>query len=200
MKRIFFVIMALCVAYMAYANFQAASAVLDEVIDTFFVKQNIKKIAQLVGQEYFLNKTLPSDLPEFIRENLSTKSGNVKRDPALDWWGTLYALKTVGGQPAVASAGPDKKFGTIDDVVASVSFQGESMGGSAVSSTAADMEKLTSSLSSGSLSSSSKRSTSSSASSSSTSKSTSRSRTPTRSKKRSRKRRSKKKKFFGRSL
>lgn len=51
----------------------------------------------------------------FVKKNVRVR-GNPKADPSLDMWGTpLKGKLTVNGL-TVTSAGPDKAFGTKDDI------------------------------------------------------------------------------------
>lgn len=59
----------------------------------------------------------PEQFADYIRKNVIRKE-NVNRDPATDMWGTGYQLTIEGRTARVSSAGPDKQFGTSDDIVA----------------------------------------------------------------------------------
>ena len=52
------------------------------------------------------------DLRAFIRENLRGTGG----DPSVDPWGTPYRHVIRDNQMTIFCAGPDKRFGTPDDV------------------------------------------------------------------------------------
>jgi hypothetical protein len=53
---------------------------------------------------------------KFVRKSIRIK-GNDKADASLDMWGTPFKGKLNQRGLTVSSAGPDKKFGTPDDIV-----------------------------------------------------------------------------------
>ena len=52
----------------------------------------------------------------FVRKNIRIK-GNDKADSSLDMWGTPFKGKLNQRGLTISSAGPDKKFGTTDDII-----------------------------------------------------------------------------------
>jgi hypothetical protein len=68
--------------------------------------------------EYVESNTIPlENFPEFLRANLKEASGKQTRDHARDMWGTLYRIaRSDPNGFEIQCAGPDKKWGTTDDL------------------------------------------------------------------------------------
>jgi hypothetical protein len=65
-----------------------------------------------------IDGTAPKDQNQFVdyvRRNMRTKTGQ-SRDTSKDFWGTEYRYEHPSGRIRVVSAGPDKQFGTDDDI------------------------------------------------------------------------------------
>ncbi len=101
-----------------------------EVVDKFQVAatQNVelKGIAQAVAMHYTDSQQLPvENFGDFLRENMRTADGQPpKRDPAIDPWETPYQLLQVNKGFQVRSAGPDKEYGTEDDLIHAYDLSG----------------------------------------------------------------------------
>ncbi len=67
------------------------------------------------GEE--LNFRSDAAFRQFVRKNIRIK-GNDKADASLDMWGTPLKGKLSQRGLTISSAGPDKKFGSSDDIVA----------------------------------------------------------------------------------
>ncbi|MGZ3691639.1 MAG: hypothetical protein ACXVAX_09055 [Pseudobdellovibrio sp.] len=80
---------------------------------------NICKVIKLDS----IDGQIPSEDPEkfaaYVRANIKTQDGKPGRDFSKDMWNTPYKLEIKGRIATVVSAGPDKQFGTKDDVRAS---------------------------------------------------------------------------------
>lgn len=61
------------------------------------------------------------EFAQFLRENLKLPD-TVKRDPALDMWGSPYVFDQGAARARVLSLGPDKALNTTDDVVAELAL------------------------------------------------------------------------------
>ncbi len=66
------------------------------------------------GEE--LNFRNDAQFRKFVRKYVRIK-GNDKSDPSLDMWGTPFKGQVSQRGLTISSAGPDKKFGTSDDIV-----------------------------------------------------------------------------------
>lgn len=83
------------------------------------VQNEVNNIARRMGQDALTGMELPSPekFADYIHGNFARQEG-VNRDQAIDMWGNPYTLVYDGGVARVISAGPDKKLGTPDDIVA----------------------------------------------------------------------------------
>ena len=83
------------------------------------VQSEVNAIARRITQDALTGMTVPTpeDFVTYIHNNFR-KQESISRDQAVDLWGTPYSLSVEGGVGRVASAGPDKKPGTSDDLVA----------------------------------------------------------------------------------
>ncbi len=120
MKRLMLMLTLIGFGYLCFANyrsFDACFGILENLTDTFFVRQEIKRVASAVEQEYITSQSYPSPrhFDDFIRGSLKTNV-NSKRDPANDWWGTPYQFSVYDTGFGVGCAGPDKKWKTRDDI------------------------------------------------------------------------------------
>ena len=111
----------LAVALLCLANYRASRSyfkVVDAVIDTFAVRQEMKRIAEVVYQDYISDLQYPGgNFSDYLRLNMK-RSGTTKRDLANDWWGTPYQLRIAADRQSfsIYSAGADQRFATADDV------------------------------------------------------------------------------------
>ena len=63
-----------------------------------------------------LNFNSDAAFRKFVRKSIRIK-GNDKADASLDMWGTPFKGKLNQRGLTISSAGPDKKFGTGDDII-----------------------------------------------------------------------------------
>jgi hypothetical protein len=90
-----------------------------EYTRTIGVQREVNAIAQMIQLDS-LDNPLPTveGFAEYVKRNFHVEGG-LSRDVSKDMWGTSYALLVgANGEFTVRSAGPDKKFGDSDDVVA----------------------------------------------------------------------------------
>ena len=86
--------------------------------DKLVTKQRIMAIMEAMrldaadGEE--LTFKSQADLRTFIKKNVRLRTGT--GDPSLDFWGVPFKAQTSRGGMTLISAGPDKQFGTKDDV------------------------------------------------------------------------------------
>lgn len=80
---------------------------------------NICKVIQLDSIDGEAPSDDPARFAEFIRQNIKSQNGSGNRDFSKDMWGSSYKLELKKRVATVVSAGPDKKFGTEDDIRAS---------------------------------------------------------------------------------
>ncbi|MBI4026464.1 MAG: hypothetical protein HY360_15875 [Verrucomicrobia bacterium] len=111
----------MALGYVGYSNSDAILKSLD-LIETVKVEATVgiemSSIAQVVAHEYVESNTIPLDnFPEFLRANLKEAGGKQTRDHARDMWGTLYRIaRSTPNGFEIQCAGPDKKWGTTDDL------------------------------------------------------------------------------------
>lgn len=107
------------VVYLGFANFRCFTAcfgVLDGLMDSFFVRQELKRIAAVIAQDYITDRTLPSgDFAVYVRGATTAQTAG-GRDRAHDWWGVPYAFYSDAQLYAVGSAGRDRKWQSSDDI------------------------------------------------------------------------------------
>ena len=71
---------------------------------------NILELDSLTGESF----PDPQTFSEFLRNNMRSKAQT--RDTSKDQWGNPYRLELNGATATVRSAGPDKQFGSADDI------------------------------------------------------------------------------------
>jgi hypothetical protein len=77
----------------------------------------MSEIARAVRMRYLETNALPLDnFGDFLRESMAQASGKRTRDPSRDLWGTPFRLEKTAGGFRVLSAGPDRAWGTHDDL------------------------------------------------------------------------------------
>lgn len=92
------------------------------VADKVVTKQRLTAIADAAmlqaaaGEELSLSS--PASCRAFIKKFVRLK-GSAKGDPSVDQWGQPIRCQMKGSLLALDSAGPDKQFGTKDDIKAS---------------------------------------------------------------------------------
>jgi hypothetical protein len=78
---------------------------------------SIMEIARLkLASDEPLSFNSDASFRTFVRKNIRIK-GNDKADSSLDMWGTPFKGKLNQRGLTISSAGPDKKFGTTDDII-----------------------------------------------------------------------------------
>lgn len=83
------------------------------------VQTEVNNIARRIQQTSMMGDPVPTPetFAEFVHANFQQTEG-VNRDQAIDFWGQPYVLTIDGAVARVISAGPDRKLGTADDIVA----------------------------------------------------------------------------------
>lgn len=77
----------------------------------------MSEIARAVRMYHLESNTLPLDHFEaFLKEHMTQASGKRTRDPSRDLWNTPFRIAKTRDGFKILSAGPDKKWGTADDV------------------------------------------------------------------------------------
>jgi hypothetical protein len=83
----------------------------------FAVQTEINSISQIIHLESLDGQRLdPSQFEGFLKKHMSVQGKDATRDVSKDIWGSSYKLEVRDNFATVISAGPDKKFGTNDDV------------------------------------------------------------------------------------
>lgn len=77
---------------------------------------NICKVIHLYSIDGSQPSTDPNEFAEFVKKNIKAQTKDINRDFSKDMWGSQYRLQLVGNIATVLSAGPDKQFGTSDDL------------------------------------------------------------------------------------
>ena len=105
------------VAYLNTGNVKKHFDVIGKVQVAATGGGQLQAIAEAVAREFANEGTLPvANFPQFLRDNLRTRTGADKRDVAKDYWGTEYQLAVKNDGFAVQSAGPDQAWKTADDL------------------------------------------------------------------------------------
>ena len=79
----------------------------------------MNEIARAVRMHYLETNRLPTDnFSAFLRESMAQAGGKRTRDPSADLWGTAFRIEKTPKGFRVLSAGPDRKWGTPDDLAA----------------------------------------------------------------------------------
>ena len=77
----------------------------------------MSEIARAVRMHHLESNTLPLDNFEaFLKEHMTQVSGKRTRDPSRDLWGTPFRIAKTPVGFKILSAGPDRKWGTVDDM------------------------------------------------------------------------------------
>jgi hypothetical protein len=104
----------------------SGGAVKDRVKSVFGVSEKVVTRQRMVsvmesarlqlasGEELSFNSD--AAFRRFVKKNIRIR-GNDKADASLDMWGTPFKGKLSQRGLTISSAGPDKKFGTTDDIV-----------------------------------------------------------------------------------
>ena len=105
------------VAYLNTGNVKKHFDVIGKVQVAATGGGQLQAIAEAVAREFANEGTLPvANFPQFLRDNLRTRTGADKRDVAKDYWGTEYQLAVKNDGFEVQSAGPDQAWKTADDL------------------------------------------------------------------------------------
>lgn len=82
------------------------------------VNVEINNIGRALRLYYLETNTLPlDDFSKWLAENMTEEGGKRTRDRTKDMWGTPYRIERRENGFAVMSAGPDRAWGTADDIV-----------------------------------------------------------------------------------
>jgi len=78
----------------------------------------MQNIARTVAMEYVESNTIPlENFSEWLKQNMREASGQSARDRSRDMWGTPYRIARSGRNGfEIQCAGPDKTWGTTDDI------------------------------------------------------------------------------------
>jgi hypothetical protein len=99
---------------------EVVSVAMDQVADSvgmLAVNYEMESIAQMVHLGIVTGEEpTPQNFSNYLRENLLVRVAYSQRDTSLDFWGSPYKLSKKRGRFLITSAGPDKKFGTKDDM------------------------------------------------------------------------------------
>jgi hypothetical protein len=105
-----------------YATNDDVKAKIDKIIGytkVVSVQYEVNNIAKMVYLDT-LDGTQPvaGEFTAYVKKNMKNKVGQT-RDTTKDFWGTLYKLQYFPGENkfVVSSAGPDKAFGSDDDII-----------------------------------------------------------------------------------
>ncbi|MDD2710751.1 MAG: hypothetical protein PHV34_22450 [Verrucomicrobiae bacterium] len=153
----------LAAGYLAYVNSDLMSNAADAIrgIQVDATTQiEIQNIGRAVRMFYVENNALPlNDFPGFLESAMTQEDGRKTRDRTADMWGTLYRIEPRPPHGfAILSAGPDKLWGTADDLCGV--FTVDDLGGAGVGTPARDGGKAGKSPASSSSSGASTNSTS----------------------------------------
>jgi hypothetical protein len=91
---------------------QAGRRTIDKV-RTVSVSYDITQFDHKLLEYSDTHSTLPRDIPAFIASEITTSTG---RNILLDTWGTPYDFRPTDDGYLIRSAGPDRVFGTQDDM------------------------------------------------------------------------------------
>ena len=89
------------------------------MIDFFKVqltRHELSGLAQVVSAKAMTQRAsipTPQTFPQYVRDNMQASPS---RDPSLDHWKTPYAFQRNGQIGVIFSAGPDRRYGTPDDI------------------------------------------------------------------------------------
>ena len=109
------------IGYLCYANsdlLDKGLALINSVQVDTTVNVEINNIGRALRAYYVETNGLPLDnFTKWLDENMTEEGGKRTRDHTKDMWGTPYRLERRGNGFAVMSAGPDRAWGTADDIV-----------------------------------------------------------------------------------
>lgn len=80
----------------------------------------IAKVIKLSSIEGEIPESDPEKFAQYLRTYMGAQSDKVNRDFSKDMWQTPYKLEITEGGAVIISAGPDKSFGSKDDIKATV--------------------------------------------------------------------------------
>jgi hypothetical protein len=94
---------------------QAQAKPLLHLIERFTTEVEVSNMIQFMEADALEGDfPTPESFESYLRKN--NKSKLPGRDPSVDYWGTPYRLELHDHIITITSAGPDKQFGTGDDV------------------------------------------------------------------------------------
>ena len=120
-KRAYRLLMFLAPLWVIYANshmLDRAYGAIAKANRDLDIKAEMRTIATLVKVEYIDSSQFPANLVELYRSALRHEERQVSANTGKDLWGTWYALVPSKKQPGfyIASAGPDRRWRTKDDI------------------------------------------------------------------------------------
>lgn len=76
-------------------------------------RYELSGLVQAISAKAMTSRSIPSaqNFQQYVRDTMQSS-----RDPSLDYWKTPYAFQRNGKIGAVFSAGPDRRYGTADDI------------------------------------------------------------------------------------
>jgi hypothetical protein len=107
------------------AGSTAAADKLKPVLDysrVVAVQVEVNEIGKMLALDRVTDGAIvsPDAFPDYLRQHMRASSSSPKgsqvRDLAQDQWGSPYKLETGTSKAKVLSAGPDRRFGTGDDI------------------------------------------------------------------------------------
>ena len=107
------------IGYVAWFNTGSLRKAFDVVgqVQTTLASVEINNIARAIRMDYEDSRRLPLDnFSEFLELNMVEAGGKKTRNRSRDSWGTPYRLQQTAKGFAIQSAGPDRAWGTADDI------------------------------------------------------------------------------------
>lgn len=105
----------LCVENVSLLN--DAVAVITSTQQEITAEIEMVNIARAVRMHMISYERLPlDDFPRFLQEAMTQEGGRSTRDRSRDMWGTPYRLERREEGFAILCAGPDRQWGTKDDI------------------------------------------------------------------------------------
>jgi hypothetical protein len=121
----------LTIGYLGYLNsdlLDKGMAMINSVQNDATVNIEFSNMARGLRAYYVETNTLPfNNFSQWLEENMTQEGGRKTRDKTKDMWGTSYKLEPRPNGFAILSAGPDRKWGTPDDLCGAYSL--EELGG-----------------------------------------------------------------------
>lgn len=81
----------------------------------------LQGISRLVTAEIVSGNPIePRNFSEYLKKNLVLQNNDFQKDTSKDPWGIAYQLRYEKTRAVIRSAGPDRQYGTPDDLQTSV--------------------------------------------------------------------------------